>query len=132
MIFEKENRCNKCKNVMSNHFYYIYNSNFSRIKIEFIPNSDSNLEKIIDFINRENVDFTKYYSENVQNKEIDYNIDIFNYGYCKKCKQIVTPLIKFPKDLFDYSSAKFFRHLFFNEKILNRSDDQEYNLIEFL
>ena len=129
MISEKDNKCNKCKNVMLNHFYYFYSSNFSRIKIEFISNSDSNLEKIIDFINKENADFAKYYSENAQNKEIDYNIDIFNYGYCKVCKQIVTPLVKMPIDLFEYSSAKFFKHLFNNEEIHNRNDEQEFNLL---
>ena len=132
MISEKDNKCNKCKNVMSNHFYYFYSSNFSRIKIEFISNSDSNLEKIIDYINRENVDFTKYNSETAQSKDIDYNIDIFNYGYCKKCKQIVTPLVKMPKDLFNYSSAKFFKHLIYNEKIVNRNDEQEFNLMSFI
>ena len=132
MISEKDNKCNKCKNIMLNHFYYFYTSNFSRIKIEFISNSDSNLEKIIDFINRENVDFTKYYSENSQSKEIDYNIDIFNYGYCKNCKQIVTPLVKMPKDLFNYSSAKFFKHLLYNDEIFNRNDEQEFNLNSFI
>ena len=132
MIFEKYNKCNKCKNIMLNHFYYFYSSNFSRIKIEFISNSDSMLEKIIDFINRENVDFTKYYSENAQIKEIDYNIDIFTYGYCKKCDQIVTPLVKMPKDLFNYSSAKFFKHLFYNDEIHNRDDEQEFNLNSFI
>ena len=132
MISEKYNKCNKCKNIMLNHFYYFYSSNFSRIKIEFISNSDSMLEKIIDFINRENVDFTKYYSENAQIKEIDYNIDIFTYGYCKKCDQIVTPLVKMPKDLFNYSSAKFFKHLFYNDEIHNRDDEQEFNLNSFI
>ena len=132
MIAEKDSKCNKCKNIMLNHFYYLYNSDFSRIKIEFISNSDSNLDKIYDFINRENVDFKKYNSENNQNQKIDYGLDIFSYGFCKKCKHIVTPLIKLPKDLFNYSSAKFFKHIFNNKDIHNRNDEEQFNLTSFI
>ena len=132
MIAEKDKKCNKCKNIMLNHFYYLYNSHFSRIKIDYISNSDSNLEKVIDFINRESVDFKKYYFDNIQVQELDYNIDIFSYGFCKECKQIVTPLIKMPKDLFNYSSAKFFNHIFNNKDICNRSDASEFNLTSFI
>ena len=132
MIAEKDKKCNKCKNIMLNHFYYLYNSNFSRIKIEYISNSDSNLEKVIDFINRESVDFKKYYFDNIQVQELNYNIDIYNYGFCKECKQIVTPLVKMPNDLFNYSSAKFFNHIFNNKDICNRSDVGEFNLTSFI
>ena len=132
MIAEKDNKCIKCKNFMLNHFYYLYNSDFSRIKIEFISNSDSNLDKVYDFINRENIDFKKYNSENIQNQTIDYGIDIFSYGYCKECKHIVTPLIKLPKDLFNYSSAKFFKHIFNNHEIHNRNDEEQFNLTSFI
>ena len=132
MIAEKDSKCNKCKNIMFNHFYYLYNSDFSRIKIEFISNSDSNLDKVYDFINRENVDFKKYNSENNQNQKIDYGIDIFSYGFCQKCKGIVTPLIKLHKDLFNYSSAKFFKHIFNNKEIRNRNDREQFNLTSFI
>jgi len=132
MIAEKDSKCSKCKNIMSNHFYYLYNSDFSRIKIEFISNSDSNLDKVYDFINRENVDFKKYNSENNQNQKIDYGTDIFSYGFCKKCKHIVTPLIKLPKDIFNYSSAKFFNHIFNNKEIRNRNDEEQFNLTSFI
>ena len=132
MIAEKDSKCMKCKNIMFNHFYYLYNSDFSRIKVEFISNSDSNLEKVYDFINRENVDFKKYNSENNQNQKIDYGIDIFSYGFCQKCKHIVTPLIKLPKDIFNYSSAKFFKHIFNNKEIRNRNDGEQFNLTSFI
>ena len=117
---------------MFNHFYYLYNSDFSRIKIEFISNSDSNLDKVYDFINRENVDFKKFNSENNQNQKIDYGTDIFSYGFCQKCKHIVTPLIKLHKDFFNYSSAKFFKHIFNNKEIRNRNDGEQFNLTSFI
>ena len=127
MTAEKDNKCNKCKSIMNNHFYFLYNSNFSRIKIEFLSNSDINLEKAINYINIENANFKNNFGQTGQNQLIDYNVDIFSYGFCKKCKEIVTPLTKMPKDLYNYSAAKFFKH-FFNNEILNRDDLKEFNL----
>ena len=124
----KENKCNKCKNPMANHFYYLYDSNFSRIKIELLTNSDSNLEKIINFLVSKNEDFKKNYLDNPLIEKIDYNSDIYFYGFCQVCKDIVTPLIKMHKDLFNYSSAKFFKHIFNNEKICNRNDVKKFNI----
>ena len=128
----KENKCNKCKNPMGNHFYYLYDSNFSRIKIDFLSNSDSNLEKIINFLNSKSEDFKKYYLESLPFDKIDYSFDIYFYGFCKQCKDIVTPLIKMPKDLFNYSSGKFFKHIFNNEKICNRTDVKKFNISSFI
>ena len=128
MTAEKENKCNKCKNSMNNHFYYLYNSNFSRIKIRYLSNSEANLEKIINFVDRKNEDFKKYYVESPVIENIDYNSDIYFYGYCKQCKDIVTPLIKMPKDLFNYSAAKFLNHIFNNKDICNRSDANKFNI----
>ena len=100
---------------MSNHFYYLYNSDFSRIKIEFITNSDCSLDIVNEYINNKDKENNKKNNPDNnqnQNQEIDYNIDLYSYGFCKECKQIVTPLIKLPKDLFNYSSSKFFKHFF--------------------
>ena len=127
MTAEKDNKCNKCKSIMNNHFYYLYNSNFSRIKIEFLSNTDTNLEKAINYINIENANFKINFGQTGQNQLIDYNVDIFSYGFCKKCKEIVTPLIKMPKDLYNYSAAKFFKH-FFNNEICNRDDLKDFNI----
>ena len=132
MAAEKDNRCNKCKNIMNNHFYYLYNSNFSRIKIDFLSSSDTNLEKIINFVNKKNEDFKKFYFENAFAEKKDYNSDIYIYGFCKQCKEIVTPLIKMPKDLFNYSSAKFFKHIFNNQEVSNRTDVKIFNISSFI
>ena len=131
MIAEKDNKCNKCKNIMSNHFYYLYNSDFSRIKIEFITNSDCSLDIVNEYINNKDKENNKKNNPDNnqnQNQEIDYNIDLYSYGFCKECKQIVTPLIKLPKDLFNYSSSKFFKHFFGNDTIHNRNDEEDFNL----
>ena len=89
---------------MNNHFYYLYNSNL-RIKSSYLSNSDQNLDKILNFVNRKNEDFKKYYVESPIIENIDYNFDLYFYGYCKQCRDIVTPLIKMPKDIFNYSEV---------------------------
>ena len=128
MIVDKFKKCEKCKNLISKHFFYLYNSDYSRIKISYISKEDSNLGKIIEYL--KNIDFKDFkYVENItQINEIDYNIDIFSYGVCKKCKKIVTPLVKMPKDFFAFSTAEFFKHIINNSTITNRKD-VEYNLI---
>ena len=128
MLADQYKECNNCHNDMSKHFYYLYNSNYSRIKISYITKEDSNLKLIIDNIHSKDKNFRLIRKEMINEEEIDYNIDIFSYGYCKICKKIVTPLIKMPKDFFSYSTAEFFKHLLNNTKIYNRSKI-EFNLI---
>ena len=52
MISEKNNICDndKCKMEISKHFYYLYNSDFSRIKISYISKEDDELNNIIIFL----------------------------------------------------------------------------------
>ena len=128
MLADQYKECNNCHNDMSKHFYYLYNSNYSRIKISYITKEDSNLKLIIDNIHSKDKNFRLIRKEMINEEEIDYNIDIFSYGYCKICKKIVTPLIKMPKDFFSYSTAEFFKHLLNNTKIYNRNKI-EFNLI---
>ena len=88
MIFDSYKKCDneKCKNNMSNHYYYLYNSDYSRIKITYISKEDSNLGQIIEYIQSKDAKF-KYPENTTQINEIDYNIDIFSYGFCKICKK---------------------------------------------
>ena len=128
MLVDQYNECDKCHNEMSNHFYYLYNSNYKRIKLSYITKADLHLKFIIEYILSKDKNFKLMRKELIIGEEIDYNIDIYSYGYCKKCKKIVTPLIKMPKDFFSYSTAEFFKHLLNNSKISNRNKI-EFNLI---
>ena len=133
MLADKDKKCpnEDCNNYMHKHFYYLYNSNCSRIKISYMSKkefTERNGDEIINYINSKNNESKFLFENTEQNKEIDYNIDIFSYGYCEKCKQIVTPLIKIPKDFFAYSTAKFFKHILNNSKLKNRKNVL-YNLI---
>ena len=77
-------------------------------------NTEYKLDKVLEYINREgSTEFSKYsnFTTSSSNRpiKIDYSLDIFSYGYCTLCKEIVTPLIKLPRDVFNYSSSKFFK-----------------------
>ena len=129
MIYEGYKKCpnEKCRSNMSNHYYYLYNSEYSQIKISYISKDDSNLEQIIKYIQTKDEKFI--YSENVEQiGKIDYNIDIYSYGFCQKNKKIVTPLTKMPKDFLVYSTAEFFKHILYNSNLKNRNGI-EFNLI---
>ena len=134
MCGEKEQKCEKCKRLKSSHFYYLYSSNSSRIKIDFLMNNtEYKLDKVLEYINREgSTEFSKYsnFTTSSSNRpiKIDYSLDIFSYGYCTLCKEIVTPLIKLPRDVFNYSSSKFFKQFLMNHDIKNRNDKADFNI----
>ena len=133
---EKNFKCEKCKKLKSDHFYYLYSNIGSRIKICFLKNntSECNLDKVLGYIDREgSTEFSKYNNyESKETSSVDYLIDIFCYGYCIICKEVVTPLIKLPRDIFNYSSVRFLKQLLLNHEIRNRSDQRvKFNLTEY-
>ena len=128
MIAEKNNICDndKCKKKISKHFYYLYNSDFSRIKISYITKDNDYLNYVIKYINSKDGE-SEYFEKLTQINEDDYKSDIYSYGFCTICKKIATPLIKLPKDFFAYSTGKFLSHLFYNKEMKNRNEI-EFNL----
>ena len=62
---------------------------------------------------------------------MDYNKDIYTYGFCKECKKVVTPLVKLTREYFNYSASKYFKFILFNHDIRNRNDKQYHNLMKF-
>jgi hypothetical protein len=130
---EADTKCDCCRKLKSSHIYYIFKK-LGRLKIELIQNSNDsfdNLEKITDLINRESTEFTKYnnFSKNQNyHNDTNYNIDIYSYGVCKICQTVVTPLVKLPREVFNFSVAMFFKFMLFNHDLRNRSDRREFNL----
>lgn len=133
---ESESKCDICKKLKCNHFYYIYKKT-GRLKIQLGQNQEDYAEKIFENINKETADFNKinYYTKSEKEKSIylnsnsSYNIDIFSYGVCKICKKVVTPLIKLTREIFNFSVAKFFKFMLYNHEVRNRSDTKhEFNL----
>ena len=133
---EKNYKCEKCKKLKSDHFYYLYSNNGARVKITYLKNNTSEykLNKVLNYIDREgSTEFSKYNNyESKETSNVDYLIDIFCYGYCNTCKEVVTPLIKLPRDIFNYSSVRFLKHLLLNHEIINRRDvNVKFNLTEY-
>jgi hypothetical protein len=137
LCYEADSKCDVCKKLKSSHIYYIYKK-IGRLKIETIQNigennSNDKIEQIMEWINRESTDFAKYniYSKNeksLSTKNMNYNIDIFSYGVCNICQNVVTPLMKVPRELFNFSVAMFFKFMLYNHDLRNRSDRRDFNL----
>ena len=125
-----------CKKRKGSHNYY-FNKKGGRIKIQTLNDTNDKLnyiEQVIQYINRESVDYQKYnlYTDNNKNMDskgnINYNHDIFTYGVCKICQKIVTPLTKLPNELFNFSTARYFKFMLYNHQLKNRGNKREFNL----
>jgi hypothetical protein len=120
---ENDQKCDSCKKLKSNHIYYIYKKT-GRIKIQMIQSNEDCLEKVMEYVNKENCGFSKinnFQKGNISHKDFNYNLDIFSYGFCKICNKVCTPLIKLPREFFNYSVSKFFKNMLFNHQIPNRT-----------
>ena len=115
--------CNQCHLKFNEHFYYMF-KNKKRLKISLL-NKDNlkQYEKIINLIPKQNIDnYNDYFIINNENSKIKNEIYIF--GFCKKCNDIVTPINKLTNDLYNYSSNKFFERLILcNSKNFNKRSE---------
>ena len=123
-------QCENCHKTFDQHVYYLYR-NKRRIKISMIlEEKESDIDKILNFIDvSENGNFlVQKFDEDVYNL---INSEIFTYGYCKKCNNIVTPLNRLPNEIFNYSLAKFFKDIFKNHSTVNFCERKQYNIKKF-
>ncbi len=135
LCHEADTRCDDCKKSKSSHIYYIYKK-LGRLKIETVQNlcdKKDNINDVLQFINRNNTDFAKFnnlYRNDKSDKSVanNYNFDIYSYGVCKFCG-ISTPLIKLPRELFNFSVAMFFKFMLYNHELKIRTDKRPFNLL---
>ena len=119
---ESQKNCDICGIQLSKHINYLYKYN-GRIIAKLISEKENLLEAIINYL-RGNYNFTI-------NHKISDNIlffDIYTYGYCKICQDIVTPLFKLPNEVLNYSTAKFLKFLFENLNNENNIREYDYNI----
>lgn len=126
---ESDVKCEICKKAKGNHIHYMYKK-FGRVKVQMLQNHEEHLEKIIEVINRENSEFSRFNPYYRTDKCINYNMDIYSFSSCKLCQKIVTPLVKLPREVFNLSIAKYFKNMLFNHDVKLRPDTNEYNLIK--
>ena len=126
----KEKKCEKCGDTKLNHTSYLYKNN-GRIKISCFNLNEPlyQIDKVAEFLG---------FIDNSQNKDKDnnnkraeeYNDVIYSYGYCEKCLKIVTPVVKLPKEILNFSGTKFYKNVLYNKKLINFADDKK-NILNF-
>ena len=110
--------CKNCNEPFNKHLTQYYKSN-GKIVIKFITDKEYDLDKIMKFIN------TKGYFK-PENVALLFNL--YTYGYCNICKNIVTPLFKLDNEILNYSSAKLFRMILENINMKNNFRNYKYNI----
>ena len=125
-------QCENCHKTFDKHVYYLYR-NKRRIKISMITEEkDSDIDKILNWI--DNFENGKFLVQKFDIEEDVYNLinsEIYTYGFCKKCNNVVTPLNRLPNEIFNYSLAKFFKDIFKNHSTVNFCDRKQYNIKNF-
>ena len=126
---ESKERCEKCGDIKLNHTSYIYKYN-GRIKISIFNLNESlyQIDKVSEFLG---------FDENSQNKEKETSSkklveltltnedEIYSYGYCELCFKIVTPIVKLPKEILNFSATKFYQNILYNKKMINFGEENK-------
>ena len=100
-------KCKKCSRSFETHIFSLYKGS-QRLNISLMDNSDKLLQKIIEEM--------KIKENNVSKNEY---VNIYTFGYCEKCFNIVTPVKKLSVDVFNFSASKFYYHFFYNNNVVN-------------
>ena len=120
---EAKEKCEKCGDSKLNHTSFIYKNN-GRIKISIYNlNEQVNLiDKISDYLGlNENININMVNTG--KKKEIEGD-EIYSYGFCEQCNQIVTPLVKLPEEILNYSATKFYQNILYNKNLINFGDEK--------
>ena len=115
---EGKERCEKCGDIKLSHTSFIYKNN-GRIRISTYNLNEqiNSIETISNYLG-----FNENLANNNQKKEIEED-DIYSYGYCEKCNQIVTPLVKLPEEILNFSATKFYQNILYNKNLINFADE---------
>ena len=123
--------CPTCGKKFINHLYYFYGKK-GKLTMGIASLKDNAHDKVLNYLYKETGINYLEVEEADKKGEDDYdsevNTNIYTYGYCKICKAIVTPLLKMPNELFNYSSTKFFTDMFRHHYCMNNSERSEYNI----
>ena len=127
LLEDSKKKCEKCGEPKSNHTSFQYKKS-GRIKISIfnLDETLNNIDKVVQFLGfdvNSNKDKKK---ENI-NKKIGENDmtnkeDIYSYGFCEICNKIVTPIVKLPNEILNFSATKFYQNIMYNKKLINFGD----------
>ena len=113
-----KNNCKICGETINKHLYQFYKVD-AKISIKYITDKEYNLDKIKAYLDKGG-----YF--NSDNLTILFNI--YTYGYCNICNNIVTPLIRLNNEILNYSMAKLLKFFFENINMQNINREYEYNI----
>ena len=122
---QKDEKCPTCSRPQNDHLYFLYKIR-GRIRVSMIGRNDDVLDNMLSYLN---IDYNTQGYQMVNQMNVD-QLDIYSYGYCEECKAVVTPLIKLPKEIVNFSASKFYKHILFNHMIKNYNRSEEYNIKE--
>ena len=136
LLEDSKKKCEKCGDLKSNHISYYYKNN-GRIKISIL-NLEDNLnliDKVAEFLSfDENSQNKEKEKDNINKKIGENNLsdeeEIYSYGYCEKCFKIVTPIVKLPNEILNFSATKFYQNILYNKKLINFGDNKK-NILNF-
>ena len=129
LLEDGKRKCEKCGDLKSNHTSFQYKKS-GRIKISILSINETlnNIDKVAQFLgfdintnkekDKEKENVNKKVGENdMANKE-----EIYSYGFCEICNKIVTPIVKLPNEILNFSATKFFQNMLYNKKLINFGD----------
>ena len=116
---ESKERCEKCGDMKLNHTSFIYKNN-GRIKITVYNLNDQNnfIDQIAEYLG-----FTENPSNPNKKKESDDD-GIYSYGFCEICNHVVTPLVKLPEEILNFSATKFYQNILYSKNMINFGDEK--------
>ena len=110
--------CKNCEEPNNKHLFQFYKTD-TKITIKFITQNEYNINKIMEYLKKEG-----YFDK----EKLIVFFNIYTYGYCNICKNIVTPLIKLNNEILNYSMAKLFKFFFENLNLPNNYREYKYNI----
>ena len=113
---EAKEKCEKCGDNKLNHTSFIYKNNGRiRISIHNLNEQINSIDKIAEYLE---------FNESINKKKESEEDEIYSYGYCEQCNHIVTPLVKLPEEILNYSATKFYQNILYNKNLINFGDEK--------
>ena len=114
--------CKICNEPYNKHLYQFYKID-SKLSIKFISEEEYNLGKVKNFMDKKGY---------LKPENLALLFNIYTYGYCNICNNIVTPLIRLNNEILNYSIGKLIRFFLENINIQNFNREYDFNIKELI
>ena len=127
LLEDSKKKCEKCGELKSNHTSFQYKKS-GRIKISIfnLDETLNNIDKVVQFLGFDVNSNKEKKKENINKKigenDVTNKEDIYSYGFCEICNKIVTPIVKLPNEILNFSATKFYQNMMYNKKLINFGD----------